>query len=357
MEEALKIAQNNTTHIQNKKERNSSIELFRILAALLVLIVHLNGWMLGGLFDWNDATITPIHKYGQLTIISISCVCVNCFLLISGWFGLKLKFSSIFKIWTTLVCIYLPFYIVEHIWHHHYSIFGYINSIIAFSKESYFVQCYLMLMVFSPALNLLIEREKKRTILFAITMVSLEFLMEHVFQNKSLGINEGYSLIHFVTMYLVGRSLNQYRENIVKCSKYIWICGYILAACIVGVMQYVGYNKAFAYSNPLVIMESIMLFLPFVYYHFRSKIINTIADSSFSVYIIQVTTPVCTTLFALDQMAFQKMSYPSFLLFTIVFALLFYLVCFVYDCLIKRLTKPLNTKIEIKLRNIMYHYL
>lgn len=107
MEEALVDSVKNTPPIRGRKERNSSIELFRILAALLVLIVHLNGWMLGGLFDWDDISITPVHKYGQLAIISISCVCVNCFLLISGWFGLKLKYSAILKIWVTLVCIYI----------------------------------------------------------------------------------------------------------------------------------------------------------------------------------------------------------------------------------------------------------
>lgn len=355
MEEALVDSVKNTPPIRGRKERNSSIELFRILAALLVLIVHLNGWMLGGLFDWDDISITPVHKYGQLAIISISCVCVNCFLLISGWFGLKLKYSAILKIWVTLVCIYIPFYAIEHIWHQHYSILGYINSAIAFSKESYFVQCYLMLMFFSPALNLLIEREKKRIALYTISIVTIEFVMEHVFQNKSLCINEGYSLFHFVTMYLVGRTLYQYKHEILKYPSYLWILVYILCAGLVGFMQLMGYNKAFAYSNPLVILESIMLFLPFVYYNFKSKTINALSESSFSVYIIQVTTPVCTTLFAVDQYAFKTLSYPTFLLLTILFSIVFFLVCFVYDYYRRRLTKPLLDRLEIRLSSIVNH--
>ena len=36
------------TNLVVKKQRNSSVELFRILATFLVLIVHLNGWLLGG---------------------------------------------------------------------------------------------------------------------------------------------------------------------------------------------------------------------------------------------------------------------------------------------------------------------
>lgn len=67
-----------------KGQRNSSVELFRILATFLVLIVHLNGWMAGGLVDWNDSNISTLHKISQLIIQSLSVVCVNCFLIISG---------------------------------------------------------------------------------------------------------------------------------------------------------------------------------------------------------------------------------------------------------------------------------
>ena len=31
------------------KQRNSSVELYRILATFLVIIVHLNGWLAGGM--------------------------------------------------------------------------------------------------------------------------------------------------------------------------------------------------------------------------------------------------------------------------------------------------------------------
>ena len=44
------------------RKRNSSVELFRILATFLVLIVHLNGWMAGGLVEWNNGDIPMVHK-------------------------------------------------------------------------------------------------------------------------------------------------------------------------------------------------------------------------------------------------------------------------------------------------------
>ena len=42
------------------KQRNSSVELYRIIATLTVLIVHFNGWFVGGMpekFDWGNLTL------------------------------------------------------------------------------------------------------------------------------------------------------------------------------------------------------------------------------------------------------------------------------------------------------------
>ena len=143
--------------------RNSSVELFRILATFLVLIVHLNGWMAGGLVDWNDANITFIHKLSQLIIQSLCVVCVNCFLIISGWYGLKLKFASIWKMWVMLFSIYVPFYLLSCIFGSaDFSILTFVKKSLAFPCESYFVQNYLMLMFISPVLNSFIEKKEVR---------------------------------------------------------------------------------------------------------------------------------------------------------------------------------------------------
>ena len=137
-----------------KQQRNSSVELFRIIATFLVLIVHLNGWMAGGLVDWNDNSLPMVHKVGQLIIQSLSVVCVNCFLIISGWFGLKLKFASVWKMWVLLVSIYVPFYLLSCIFGStSFSAVSLTIRLLAFPCESYFVQNYLMLLFISPVLN------------------------------------------------------------------------------------------------------------------------------------------------------------------------------------------------------------
>ena len=147
-----------------KKQRNSSIELFRIIATFFVLIIHLYGWMAGGLVDWNDENISSLQKISQLIIQSLTIVCVNCFLIISGWYGIKFKFSSIWRLWTIVFFIYFPFQILEYISVGTFSIGNLIDNILVFTRESYFVQCYSMLLFLSPVINSFFDKYGKKRI-------------------------------------------------------------------------------------------------------------------------------------------------------------------------------------------------
>lgn len=92
--------------------RNSSIEVYRILATFSVLLAHFNGWFIGGIEPFNVHSISTF-AIGQLSIASICACCVNCFLLISGYFGINLRFYSVAKFLIQLIGIFLPLYIIS----------------------------------------------------------------------------------------------------------------------------------------------------------------------------------------------------------------------------------------------------
>ena len=89
-------------------QRNSSIELFRILVTLFVLIVHLNGYYIG-----LDTHKFNFHSFQQIAVESLSCIAVNGFILISGYFGIKLSFHALYKLWQSLITIYVPLFILK----------------------------------------------------------------------------------------------------------------------------------------------------------------------------------------------------------------------------------------------------
>lgn len=344
--------------IGGKIQRNSNIEIFRILATFLVLIVHLNGWMAGGLVEWNDADITMIHKACQLIIQSLSVVCVNCFLIISGWYGIKLKFASVWKMWVMLFSIYVPFYLASCFFGStQFTIFGLGTKILAFPCESYFIQNYLMLMVISPVLNSFIETKKEKLTLFALSLFAIEVIMESVFQNKCLYIEEGYSLFHFVTIYMLARTTNIHKDRILKVKKLWWIIGYFVCASLVCLLHFTPYKHNWAYSNPIVIAESFMLFFPFLYRTIHNRFINWVAGGTLAVYIIQVTSPVSSWLFKYDQYALATLSYTIYLPLLFIFSILFFAVCLLYNTVSHRILtpilNPIKNYLEIKILNYL----
>lgn len=53
----------------DKLSRNSSIELYRILATISVLVIHFNGWFVGGLPQYFEFINITAFRIGQLVIV------------------------------------------------------------------------------------------------------------------------------------------------------------------------------------------------------------------------------------------------------------------------------------------------
>lgn len=274
----------------NKNQtRNSSVELFRILATFLVLIVHFNGWFVGGMPV--NLSVFDSQNIGQALIEAASCTCVNCFLVITGWYGLKFKWKHVWTIWSILVWVYVPFYVLNAIYYHDFSILSLIFRIIAFTQESYYVQCYLMLLFLSPILNSFIKKFGKKILPYTIAFWSIEIIFDWILGNKCLAFGNGYMLTHFILMYLLGQTAYLYQGEIHKSFNQtkgiiIYILGILLITCMYLVMPA---ERTFAYSNPINVIMSFALFLLFEKRVFHHHLINWIGSSTLTVYICHIS--------------------------------------------------------------------
>ena len=249
------------------KQRSSNIELFRIIATLLVLVVHFNGWFVGGLPDTYEWSTFTLQDSVQLYIQGLSCCCVNCFLIISGWFGIKFKFRSIWKLWLVLIGVYVPCFFMNCILTHNFEVWNLIDSIVAFSRESYYIQNYLILLFISPVLNSFVEKNGKQITSYALAFWVIEFVMEYIFQNKCLYIEHGYSLFHFVIMYLLARTAFLNMDFLLKAKRHLYLIFYFVIALIIALGRGFFASEAqywTGYSCPLNVIESFCLFLFFV---------------------------------------------------------------------------------------------
>lgn len=314
-----------------KPLRNSSVELFRILATFLVLIVHFNAWMLGGMPKEFDVAHSSLFSLGQVVIESLSIVCANCFLIISGYYGITFKYRTIWNIFVLLVMIYVPFYLLECICENTFSLKELASCFLALSRKNYFVQCYLMLCFLSPVLNAYIDKKKAGILNFVILFWGIEFYFDCLRDNVTLGFSNGYSLIHFILMYFLGRTVFIYRKTILSIHKGYYVVGYIMCVLIVSVLYIGGINWAYDYSNPIIIIESFCLFIPFLYYSYHRSWINWIASSTFAVYIMHMYGMQYKYLCYVDNYLLCSYPYPVYLLMGSIVILFTFIFCVMYD--------------------------
>lgn len=297
----------------NLKSRNSSIELYRIIATITVLVVHFNGWFVG-MPEKYDCYSPTLFRTGQMIIEASTCICVNMFLIISGYFGIRLKLVSILKLCLILMLIYVPFYAAEILLGGVFSCNALIEKFFVISNAGYFIQGYLMLMFFSPVLNSFVEKYGRKVLPWTVLFIGVEFWFETVRGIDFFGFNKGYSIIHFVIMYMVARCIALYEDNLLVYPKKCWLVGYVIATIIICFMYIGGMECAFAYSNPVVIVSSICTFIPFLYKEWHNRNINWIAGGTLAVYIIQVTDPAYSILVKLDNYLLDNNTYFLYLL-------------------------------------------
>ena len=75
---------------QLKSDRQSNIELLRIVAMFLILIYH-SVFLKNGIPTPEETNSQPVETFFDLFLYASAAVGVNVFVLISGWFGIHCK--------------------------------------------------------------------------------------------------------------------------------------------------------------------------------------------------------------------------------------------------------------------------
>ncbi len=336
-----------TELIQTKKQRNSSVELYRIIATFVVLIVHFNGWLVGGMPDHFDTHNITAFRTGQMLIEAATCICVNMFVLISGYYGIRLKLQSFISLCLKLLFMFVPIYFVFAFLAKDFQWGGFLYQFRLITRAGWFIQCYVMLMFLSPLLNSFIRAYSRRKILYwSMVLVFIEFWFGCVMsvqmgKENSFAINSGYSFIHFVLIYMIGQCIYLYQNELTRISRTLWATAWVACTFFICFMYIVGLKFVWDYSNPIVIASSVCSFMPFLYHHYHSKSINWIAKSTLAVYIIHSDTPVVNILRDLDNQFLVDFTYPNYLLMISAIIIITFFSCILYDKLCEFIIRPL----------------
>lgn len=348
--------------VTKRKDRNSSIELLRILTMFTIVMHH---YAYHGTFYWqtfNPQTVGALRVNAFLQYFGKTGVAI--FVMIGAYFLCEKKFNFYRPInllltmmfYSFLIYIVLRIFYPQAIWMH-----GWINMLLPFPLPSgyWFVYSYLLMLGAMPFLNIIISHLKSRQLLLLICLMTItwSFLVIGIwlFSNKpdtepdSFGYSYG---TYFWLLYLVAAYLRKYSGKHLNSARFIGISALlsmILLALFTllihsqhtsnGVLDFCDLN------SPFVLLTSVFTFSFFKNLHFHSPIINYLAGSMFGVYLIHedsfIRPLVWHNLISSAKVAHSAMLYVGQ---AIGFSLLVFIACVLIDIIIRRLliAKPLQ---------------
>ncbi len=273
-------------NIQPAKVRNSNIELLRLVCTLSIVLHHFIGHGLQVTVIGSGRTTDA-----GLIVASFLVIGVNCYILISGYFGIKAQWKGFFRLYLACVFFDLLFKVLHSIDTHTLDFKEMILSLFPFSNTGlWFIPQYFYLYLLSPVLNKVIDNCSKRQ---HIQMLFIWGILAYYFGFLWLGTISHF--IYFIFLYFLGRFIALYTENVTTPKRrMVYVCIYLLSVVVRAVcavtMFHMGQdwilNIGFSYKNPLMLVSSVSVFLFFRSLNFQNKIINWFAASSFAVYLI-----------------------------------------------------------------------
>lgn len=222
---------------------------------------------------------------------------VLLFLLITGYYGIKPSIKGFLRLLLIVAVYYLPLQLLD---------LGMIDGFqhpkrilqtfqFVSNTPYWFIRTYLFLYVLSPIINTFILYASRRIInlmLVALGIISVYFGT----MQGDPSLCDGKNIVNFIFLYLLGHSINHYQLHWQKIKGVYLIIAYLMInaslillllyfprTCVLG--AYI-WRYSFLYCSPILLFNAVIVFLFFSKLSFQSEIVNSIAASTFAIYLV-----------------------------------------------------------------------
>ena len=273
--------------------RDSNIELLRIVLISMILCLHY--------FKYSGTlhTLKPsdLNYYPAFWLESLCIIAADCFVLITGYYQIneKFKLKKVIELWkqvffySAVISLIFWFVGIEPI-----TIHTLLQAFFPVITGTYwFVTTYLVLYLFSPFINIVLNSIKKEDHQKLVLVLTVFFVILPSL-NFTYFTDTGYSLYNFVFLYCVGAYIKKYDLSIKKLTYFLF--GYFVCSFIIlfGVTFFrifsetpqIFFSDPWNYNFIFVELAAICLFMVFRQIKINSQKINAVAASVFGIYLI-----------------------------------------------------------------------
>ena len=342
-------------------DRNSSIELLRIVAMFMIVISHSS---IHGLSNSSsDLIINNIFK----DILTLGNLGVAIFVIITGYVstGKDIKIKKIISLEFQVLFYSIIFYVISTIINHS----NILSSELLKSffpilfKKYWFMSAYMILYLFIPFINEFISNiDSKKFYKFILLNVFLVFLIPTI-TTCDLYFNELFQIFtfYFIGAYLrinnVKSDINEKKLNFLMISLIVFL---ICSSCLIEVLSLkipllTKYSTYFFNRNSILILVlATCIFLKFINISkFNNKIVNTIASATLGIYLIHDNPNFRIILWNKIFYLPNYINEPYFILLLILTSIIVFTVCCLMELLRKkvfdRFIDKISTKIDYKI--------
>lgn len=253
----------------------------------------------------GGAKCANIENWTPIILIESFCIVgVNLFLLISGYYGIKLRSKGVIKFLFVVFGFILLHIIAEPFYDATATTKHCLSSLLFFfsGNSAWFVKSYFVLMLSTMIINPALEKISKRQLLTVLCI--LLYINVYLGFVKHWDINEnGYTVSHMILMYVIGHALNEFKISEVL-KKQQFLMGYILISIILAMVMTLSLGKMngdwvfhlLGYNNPLIILSSVSLFCFFSKFKYYSIKMNFLLSGTFGIYLFHQYRPFWTIL-------------------------------------------------------------
>lgn len=265
--------------------RKSNYELLRIISIMLIMMMHSFG-----------KPLDIFNEYMVIFVNVIGNVGTTCFIILSGYFGVKCNVKKLVRLDMMIILYCLVGVGADYLLNGSLSMRDLVSAVIPITSHRYwFLSCYFFLCILSPFLNEYLDkisRERMKRLIFVMLLLFAALPTVFGFDVMQDG---GKGLVNMTLAYMIGRYLGKYgKESRIpkgcgKCGLYLVALFLVNFGLNAAMYRFTGSTaNYYARDNSLfTIAEAVLVFRIFERLSFTSRVVNWAAANVVAVYVLE----------------------------------------------------------------------